>query len=99
MAIAGARLIVKDPSVYEASLSAETVEKPFSIVNAWFWGVLRPLVIVRSLIVAHSVRSFFSASPQESAWGLFRQSRYLFAISNNSQKLLYVQFGYIISTS
>ena len=36
----------------------------------------RPLIIMRSLIVAHSVKSFFSASSQESACGFFRQSRY-----------------------
>jgi hypothetical protein len=32
------------------------------IVNGWFFGVSSLLIIVRSLIVAHSVRSFFSAS-------------------------------------
>jgi hypothetical protein len=30
------------------------------MVNGLFSGVSRPLIIIRSLIVAHSVRSFFS---------------------------------------
>jgi len=52
-------------------ISGETVEKLFSIVNARFLGVSRPFVTVRSLIVAHSVRSFFSASPPRICSGTF----------------------------
>jgi len=51
--------------------TGETVEKLFSIVNARFLGVSRPFITVRSLIVAHSVRSFFSASPPRICSGTF----------------------------
>ena len=61
-------LFASTPCSYSQTLSwvlvtsSETVEKPFSMVNRWFSGVSSPLIIMRSLIVAHSVRSFFSAS-------------------------------------
>ena len=52
-------------------ITSETVEKPFSIVNAPFLGVSRPFIIMRSLIVPHSVKSFFSASPLRICLGTF----------------------------
>ena len=53
------------------AISAETVEKPFSIVNACFLGGSRPLIIVGSLTVAHSMKSFFSASQPRICLGTF----------------------------
>ena len=53
------------------ALSSETVEKPFNIVNGWFLGVSWPFIIVRSLIMAHSVKSFFSASHLRISLGTF----------------------------
>ena len=50
---------------------SETVEKPFGMVNRWFSGVSSPLLIMRSLIVVHSVRSFFSASYPRICLGTF----------------------------
>jgi hypothetical protein len=53
------------------TIPSETVEKPFSMVNGWFSGVSWPLLIMRSSIVAHSVRSFFSASHSRISLGTF----------------------------
>ena len=72
MAIPGSRLIVKDPSVYEASLSAETVEKPFSILNGWFLGVSvtpRGCEIVDCGAFCEVI--FFCISPKNQLGGFF----------------------------
>ena len=59
------------PSSLSPKITSETVEKPLSIVNGWFSGVSWPLIIMRSLIVAHSVRSFFSTSHPKIRLGTF----------------------------
>ena len=79
-----------------ARSTSETVEKSFSIVNAPFFGVSRPFIIMRSLIVAHSVKPFFSASHPRICLGTFSTVSLVIA---NSQVIFQLKIGAILSIS
>ena len=49
------------------------VEKLLAMIRGWLLGYLDPFASMRSLIMAHSVKSFFLNLSQEFAWRLFLQ--------------------------